>query len=87
MHVAIDVLPSRLSEGTQKKFKFIVRWLIILFCLTAMVIGGSRLVYITYVLDQKSAALQLPLAVVYMVIPISGILIIYYKISDILKKD
>ncbi len=87
MHVAIDVLPSRLSEGTQKKLKLVVRLLIILFCLTAMVIGGSRLVYITYVLDQNSAALQVPLAVVYMVIPISGLLIIYYKISDILKKD
>jgi len=87
MHVAIDVLPSRLSEGTQKKLKLIVRVLIILFCLTAMVIGGSRLVYITYVLDQNSAALQVPLAAVYMVIPISGLLIIYYKISDILKKD
>ncbi|MDP5229515.1 MAG: TRAP transporter small permease [Cellulophaga sp.] len=87
MHVAIDVLPSRLSAATQKKLKFIVRILVMLFCLTAMVIGGSRLVYITYVLDQKSAALQLPLAVVYMVIPISGILIIYYKISDLLKKD
>jgi len=87
MHVAIDVLPSRLSEGTQKKLKLIVRVLIILFCLTAMVIGGLRLVYITYVLDQNSAALQVPLALVYMVIPISGLLIIYYKISDILKKD
>jgi TRAP-type C4-dicarboxylate transport system permease small subunit len=87
MHVAIDVLPSRLSEGTQKKLKLIVRVLIILFCLTAMVIGGSRLVYITYVLDQNSAALQVSLALVYMVIPISGLLIIYYKISDILKKD
>jgi TRAP-type C4-dicarboxylate transport system permease small subunit len=87
MHVAIDVLPSRLSEGTQKKLKLIVRVLIILFCLTAMVIGGSRLVYITYVLDQNSAALQVSLALVYMVIPISGLLIIYYKISDIKKKD
>lgn len=87
MHVAIDVLPRRLSPAKQKSLLLIVRVLIIVFCLTAMVIGGSRLVYITYVLDQKSAALQLPLAIVYMVIPLSGILIIYYKISDLLKKD
>lgn len=87
MHVAIDVLPRRLSPAKQKTLKLIVRILIIVFCLTAMVIGGSRLVYITYVLDQKSAALQLPLSIVYMVIPISGLLIIYYKISDLLKKD
>jgi TRAP-type C4-dicarboxylate transport system permease small subunit len=49
-----------------------------------MVIGGLRLVYITYVLDQHSPALQIPLAAVYFAIPLSGILIIYYKITDIL---
>lgn len=86
-HVAIDVLPRRSRQNTQKKLMLIVRILIILFCLVAMVIGGSRLVYITYVLDQNSPALQVPLAVVYVVIPISGVLIIYYKISDILKKQ
>ncbi len=84
-HVAIDVLPSRLSESKQKKLKVIVRILIILFSITALVIGGSRLVYITYVLKQFSPALQMPLALVYLVIPISGILIIYYKISDLLN--
>lgn len=85
MHVAIDVLPSRLSSKVQKRLKLIVRILIILFCLGAMVVGGSRLVYITHILDQNSPALQVPLSVVYAVIPISGLLIIYYKISDILK--
>jgi len=85
MHVSIDVLPSRLSSKAQRRLKLIVKALIILFCLTAMVIGGSRLVYITHVLDQNSPALQVPLSLVYVVIPISGLLIIYYKISDILK--
>lgn len=85
MHVAIDVLPSRLSCKAQRRLKLIVKALIILFCMTAMVIGGSRLVYITHVLDQNSPALQVPLSLVYVVVPISGLLIIYYKISDILK--
>lgn len=85
MHVAIDVLPRSLSEQAQKKLTLIVRLLIILFALGALVIGGLRLVYITHVLDQNSPALQVPLSVVYAVIPISGLLIIYYKISDILK--
>ena len=85
LHVAIDVLPTRLSKKAQKKLMLVVRVLIVLFCLGVMVIGGSRLVYITYVLDQNSPALQLPLSVVYMVIPLSGLLIIYYKISDIIK--
>ncbi len=85
MHVAIDVLPKRLNKKMQKRLKLMVRLLIILFCLGAMVIGGSRLVYITHILDQSSPALQVPLSLVYVVIPISGLLVIYYKISDILK--
>jgi len=85
MHVAIDVLPKRLNKKMQKRLKLMVRLLIILFCLGAMVIGGSRLVYITHILDQNSPALQVPLSLVYVVIPISGLLVIYYKISDILK--
>ncbi|WP_299320652.1 TRAP transporter small permease [uncultured Maribacter sp.] len=83
LHVAIDILPLRQSKKTQKKLKIIVTILIILFVFFAFVIGGSRLVYISYVLGQQSPALQLPLAVVYLIIPISGLLIMYYKISDL----
>ena len=86
MHVAIDVLPTRASPENQKKIMNVVYIIIIMFSLTALVIGGSRLVYISYLLGQSSPALQIPLAFVYMVIPISGILIIFYKISDLLKK-
>lgn len=83
LHVAIDILPTRYNEKTQKRLKAIVTLLVILFVLFAFVIGGSRLVYISYVLGQQSPALQLPLAVVYVIIPISGILIMYYKLSDL----
>ncbi|MDD7885461.1 TRAP transporter small permease [Flavivirga sp. 57AJ16] len=85
MHVAIDVLPLRSSTKTQKRLKLMVYTLIILFAFIAMVIGGLRLVYITYILDQYSPALQLPLAAVYLAIPLSGALIIFYKVSDILN--
>ncbi|MBA6152867.1 TRAP transporter small permease [Gelidibacter maritimus] len=87
MHVAIDLLPNRLSKAKQMLLKMLVNFIIILFCFTALVVGGLRLVYITYVLDQHSPALQIPLALVYLIIPISGILIIYYKISDIYLKQ
>ena len=83
LHVAIDILPLRQSKKIQKKLKIIVTILIILFVFFAFVIGGSRLVYISYVLGQQSPALQLPLALVYLIIPISGLLIMYYKISDL----
>jgi TRAP-type C4-dicarboxylate transport system permease small subunit len=83
LHVAIDILPKRANRKTQIRLKMVVTLLVILFVFFAFVIGGSRLVYISYVLGQQSPALQLPLAVVYIIIPISGLLIMYYKISDI----
>ncbi|WP_430906359.1 TRAP transporter small permease [Maribacter sp. 2-571] len=85
-HVAITVLPDRASEKTQKKLRQIVQGVVLLFCFFGLVVGGSKLVYITYLLEQYSPALRLPLALVYLVIPLSGLVIIYYKISDILKK-
>ena len=87
MHVAIDLLPTKLNKEGQIKLKTFVNILIILFCLGALIIGGIRLVYITYTLEQYSAALQIPLALVYLVIPISGGLIIFYKVSDIINKQ
>lgn len=83
MHVAIDILPSRANPKTRKKLKILVTVLVILFVFFAFVIGGSRLVYISYILGQQSPALQIPLAVVYFILPISGLLIMYYKIADL----
>ncbi|MDC6385387.1 TRAP transporter small permease [Flagellimonas taeanensis] len=84
-HVAIDILAKRSSDKRQKLLKRIVCSCIILFCLTAMVIGGSWLVFTTYELKQLSPALGLPLAYVYMVIPISGLLVMYNKTWEILE--
>ena len=51
--------------------------------LDALIIGGGNLVYISYLLGQTSAALHLPLSVVYAVLPISGLLIIIYKLNEV----
>ena len=85
IHVAIDILPSRLSPRSQAKLLVFVNVVIIIFALTVLVIGGSRLVYITFLLQQNSPALQIPLGGVYTIIPVSGLLVVYYKISDLLN--
>lgn len=83
LHVAIDILPSRANPKTRKKLKILVTVLVVLFVFFAFVIGGSRLVYISYILGQQSPALRIPLAAVYIILPISGLLIMYYKIADL----
>jgi TRAP-type C4-dicarboxylate transport system permease small subunit len=43
-----------------------------------MFVGGVRLVYISFALEQMSAALRVSLGFVYLVVPISGLLIMFY---------
>ena len=86
MHVAIDVIPMRAKPRTQKILFSIVNMFIILFAFFALVVGGLRLVYISHILGQHSPALNMPLAFVYTVLPISGLLIIYYKATDLIYK-
>lgn len=85
LHLAITLFPSKLSEDGQKKLQLLLNALVIIFAVTVFCIGGSRLVYITQVLGQKSPALGLPLFYVYSIIPISGLLIIAYKAIEIFE--
>lgn len=82
-HLAIDVLQDFLQPDQKRRVQVFIRVIIAGFALLTMVIGGSNLVYITFILDQTSAALRIPLAYVYGIIPLSGILVIYYQVSDI----
>ncbi|PPK86060.1 TRAP-type C4-dicarboxylate transport system permease small subunit [Neolewinella xylanilytica] len=74
MHLSIDLLDN-------KPVKLIAS-LIILFALGVMVVGGTRLVLLTAQLGQLSPALGVPMSIIYSVVPISGLLIIYYRLSD-----
>ena len=84
-HLAIDLLMQKSSPKRQKKLEIIISITIIIFAITVMVIGGSWLVYTRLYLSVKSAALGLPLGFVYLVIPLSGILITYFDIDNIVR--
>lgn len=84
MHLAIDLLKPALSNSAQRRLSVILNLLIIAFVLCVLIIGGIRLMYITFILDQHSAALRIPMTWVYAVLPVSGILIVYYKTTDLM---
>lgn len=83
-HLAIDILLTKLSGKAQDYLMILIHACILTFALVVMFIGGSNLVYLTLILEQKSATLQIPMAVIYVIIPISGLLVIYYQIVSIL---
>lgn len=85
MHLAIDILPTAL-EGTRKRLlENGINVIILLFAIAVLLIGGSRLVFITSKLGQVSTSLDLPLAVVYAIVPISGLFIVIYKLLDLFQ--
>jgi len=87
MHLAIDLLMPRLNKKRKKRLYLFISTTIILFAVAVMVVGGLRLMYITQVLGQLSPALRIPMAAVYSVVPLSGILVIYYKVSNMAQYD
>ncbi len=82
-HLAIDILPQKLTGKPKLRLMVFIHIIVIAFVLPVMIMGGGNLVYITFVLEQKSATLQVPLAYIYSIIPLSGILIVYYQLSNI----
>lgn len=82
-HLAIDILLQRSGPARQRLLRIIIQCVILGFSLTVLVIGGSWLVYTRFYLEVKSAALQIPLGYVYIVLPLSGLLIIFYAIGHL----
>ena len=85
MHLAIDLFSAKMQRNNALRLQIFIQICILLFAVAVMVIGGLRLVTITLTLNQLSAALQVKLGYVYMVLPISGILIAVYAIMEIIS--
>ena len=83
MHLALDLLPKKVTGKNVDRLKLLTIFLIVLFSFTVLVVGGFGLVQLTWELKQYSAVLGLPMAYVYSVIPTSGLLICFYAIAAI----
>ena len=82
-HLAIDLLIQRSSPERKYKLEMFISICIIIFSITVLIIGGSWLVYTRFYLSVKSSALGMPLGIVYLVLPVSGILMAYFDIDNI----
>jgi len=83
-HLAIDLLPRKLNPRRRKYLYLLINSLIGAFALIVLIIGGIRLVYITFKLNQVSAALEIPVGYVYLVLPVSGLFILFYVVHDMI---
>jgi TRAP-type C4-dicarboxylate transport system permease small subunit len=79
IHLAIDLLPSKLEGRRKAMLELFIETCIFVFAALVLVVGGSGLVWLTLDLGQTSAALQIPLGFVYLVLPLSGLLMMFYS--------
>jgi len=84
-HLGIDVLTYKLTGFKKQIVQILINLIVLAFAFFVMVIGGMRLVNLTFKLNQISPALGIKMGYIYLVIPIAGILVIYFAIYFIVE--
>lgn len=84
-HLAIDLLVRRLSPAHDRIARYFTAFVIFLFAVAVLIIGGSWLVYTRFTLHVTSASLQINLGYVYLALPLSGLLTAYYAIDNAVR--
>jgi len=82
-HLAFDLLPERLEGRAREWLHILIQGFVITFAVAVMIVGGLRLVYIQLTLGQTSASLGLPIGGVYLVLPLSGLVMVFYALGHI----
>lgn len=81
LHVAVDLLPGRAGR-LRTASALLAHGVVALFSLAVLVVGGGGLVRLVAELGQRSAALGVPLAWVYLAVPLAGGLVVFYASCD-----
>ena len=81
-HLAVDILPTRLKGRARFRLQLLLKALVASFAFAVLVVGGAQLVRLTLSLGQTSAALHIPLGYVYLVLPVSGLIIVFFVLDQ-----
>ena len=79
-HLGIDVLTYKLTGVKKQIVEILINLIVLAFAFFVMIIGGMKLMNLSFTLNQISPALGIRMGYIFMVIPISGLLIIYFAI-------
>ncbi len=82
-HLSMDFLLRKLEPNQLNRRMKIIEMLMFVFAFFVMVIGGGNLVYTTLYLGQVSPAMHISLGYVYAIVPISGLLIMFFSLYNI----
>lgn len=85
-HLAIDLLIRHLAPRNGRIARYFIAFVIFLFAVAVLIVGGSWLVYTRFALQVTSASLQINLGYVYLALPVSGLLTAYYAVDNALRE-
>lgn len=83
-HIAISLLPDSLEGSRKLLVNRIIDLLVLFFAVVVLIIGGSYYVWLTFTLGQRAPSLDLPIGIVYLVVPLSGLFIAFFQLKDII---
>jgi TRAP-type C4-dicarboxylate transport system permease small subunit len=86
-HLAIDLLSAKFGKAGKARLTMLIDFLIFVFALSVLIVGGTWLVYTRFYLNQVSAAMEIPIGIIYLMVPVSGLLISYYVIDDFINAN
>jgi TRAP-type C4-dicarboxylate transport system permease small subunit len=78
MHLGLDLLSQKLSPGARRLQARLIHVAVMLFAALVLLGGGLNLIWLALELGQHSAALGVPMWVVYLSLPLSGLMLIVY---------
>lgn len=82
-HLSLNLLTSRFSPQGQKVTEIFGHCAVLIFALFVMCVGGSKLVALTLDPVQVSSVLNMKIGYVYIIIPISGVVICFYALINL----
>lgn len=86
-HLGFESIEQGMSPQMRKVTDYTARASVILFSMVVMFYGGLKLMLLTLELNQITPALQIPMAWVYAVIPLSGLLMAFFALEGVYKDD
>ena len=81
-HMRMGFLADKITGNTRKILETIIELLVMLMVGGIMVYGGSSIMKLT--MTQKTASLGIPMGVIYTILPVSGVLILFYGVMNII---
>lgn len=82
-HLSIDLFALALNKRKKLLLSIVINVLILGFAGSVIVTGGLKLIDKTLATSQVSAAMQIPMGYVYIILPLSGVVMMFYALCFI----